>query len=131
LKIGIFAAIFNDNRRILLVRMAYGNQSWTTPGGAVEEGESIEEALKREVLEETGYVVEPKHVVGVYSKPSEQEIVVFIECAVVSRVDWQPNDEILAVEFFAEHELPMPMNLRPQLRIKDAFEGLQGVFRTF
>ena len=131
MKVGVFAAIFDDERRILLVKMAYGNQSWTTPGGAVEDGETIDEALKREVLEETGYIVEPKHVIGVYSKQEEQETIIFIVGSIVSRTDWKPNDEISNVKFFAENELPSPMNLRPQLRIKDAFEGCRGVFRTF
>ncbi|MDP4200213.1 MAG: NUDIX domain-containing protein [Bacteroidota bacterium] len=53
--IGVFAAIFDDEHRILLVRLAYGNQSWTTRGGAFEHGETIEEVLKREVIEESGY----------------------------------------------------------------------------
>jgi ADP-ribose pyrophosphatase YjhB (NUDIX family) len=76
--IGVFAAIFDEECRILLVRMAYGNQSWTTPGGALEPNETIDEGLKREVLEETGYRIEPEHIIGVYSKRKEDEIVIFV-----------------------------------------------------
>jgi hypothetical protein len=32
---------------------------------------------------------------------------------------------------FASDELPEPMNLRPKIRIKDAFENQRGVFMTF
>ena len=130
-KIGVFAAIFDEERRIFLVRMAYGNHSWTTPGGALGAGETIEEGLKREVFEETGFRIEPGSIIGVYSKPSENEVVIFVEATIIDRKAWQPNDEISEVGFFAESDLPTPMNPRPRLRIEDAFCGERGILRSF
>ncbi len=40
------------------------------PGGFVEEGEKVEQALIREVEEEASIVVKPKEILGVYSDPS-------------------------------------------------------------
>jgi len=41
-------------RKVLLIhRFKYGNEYWVVPGGGVEEGEGLEEALKREIKEET------------------------------------------------------------------------------
>lgn len=49
------ALIINDNDEITLV---YSHQSYQFPGGHLEEGESLEECLKREVKEETGINLE-------------------------------------------------------------------------
>ncbi|MFQ6026144.1 MAG: NUDIX domain-containing protein [Dehalococcoidia bacterium] len=63
------AAVFDDSgRKILLTRRA-DNGLWCLPGGCIEPGESAQEACVREVLEETGLVVEAGKLVGVYSSP--------------------------------------------------------------
>ncbi len=59
------------NKKILLIkrkREPYRGH-YALPGGFVEYGETVEAALRREVLEETGLVVKIKSLVGVYSNP--------------------------------------------------------------
>jgi len=49
------AVVLDEADRFLLVRMGEGERSlWVTPGGGIEDGESDEEAIRRELLEETG-----------------------------------------------------------------------------
>src|SRR5271165_129643 len=121
--LGVFAAIFDQQERILCVRMNYATHAWTTPGGRVEPGESPLDALKREVLEESGLDVEPGALVGVYSKPSKDDVVLFFRARVISQIPWQPDDEISHLGYFGRNELPEPMSDGVRTRIIDALEG--------
>ena len=123
--------IFNEAGLLLCVRMNYASHNWTTPGGRVNAGESPLDALKREVLEETGYQVEPKDLIGVYAKPFEDDIVLSFEALVVSRFAWEPNEEISEVKWFHPSELPTQMSFIVQTRVQDALARRRGIFRVF
>lgn len=58
-----------EDEKFLLVQRGEdpGKGLWGLPGGFVEMGETVAEALTREILEETGYVVESGSLVGVWS----------------------------------------------------------------
>jgi 8-oxo-dGTP diphosphatase len=85
--LGVFAAISDEGGCILCVRMNYATCAWTTPGGRVEHGESPLDALKREVLEESGLDVEAGELVGVYSKPYKDDIVLFFRASMPALED--------------------------------------------
>ncbi len=129
--IGVFAIIFDEERRILCVKRNYGPKNWTTPGGRLEKGESPIEGLIREVKEETGFKVKPLRLLGVYSAAFNDDMVLSIEAEVVEKYDWQPTGEISEMGFFAHDQLPQPINPITQARIEDAFADRSGVIRVF
>ena len=63
--LAVSAAIIRDGR-VLVARRARGPALgvWTMPGGVVEAGETLVEALRREIAEETSMVVEPVALAG-------------------------------------------------------------------
>jgi 8-oxo-dGTP diphosphatase len=48
------AVVLDPDDRILLVRFEFPNRLWATPGGGIDEGESAEAAIVRELAEEVG-----------------------------------------------------------------------------
>lgn len=60
------AVITNGQGHVLQLRQTYGDKRWGLPGGALEPGETIHEALYRECVEELGREVEIVYLSGVY-----------------------------------------------------------------
>jgi 8-oxo-dGTP pyrophosphatase MutT (NUDIX family) len=56
LRLAARAVVLDEGDRILLVRFDFGDRGvvWATPGGGIEDGESDEHALRRELSEEAG-----------------------------------------------------------------------------
>ena len=64
----VSAIVTDSEGRILLIRRT-DNDYWSIPGGRVEPGESLPQAVTREVAEETGMRCEVTGLVGIYSDP--------------------------------------------------------------
>ena len=64
--LGVCAVIKDPNGRLLLTKRA-DNGTWVLPGGAIEPGETVWEACRREVKEELGGQIGFVDVMGVYS----------------------------------------------------------------
>src|SRR5271167_5037520 len=63
-------AIIIENARVVLVKRAHPplQAEWSIPGGVLEVGELVREAAVREAREETGLIVEPRDLLGVYDR---------------------------------------------------------------
>ena len=104
------AIIFRRDRILLVERGKSPLKGyWSLPGGAVETGERLEDAIRREVLEETGLVVKPVRVATIFERimrdvhgePEYHFVLVDYVCRVaggsltaasdVSRAEWVPR----------------------------------------
>ncbi|EOD00126.1 NUDIX domain-containing protein [Caldisalinibacter kiritimatiensis] len=59
------AIIFNPDKKILLCKSSKWDNNYVIPGGHIELGETMEEALRREVLEETGLKIYDINPIGI------------------------------------------------------------------
>ena len=62
-------AVIVQDRDVLLIHRRNEPRGWALPGGFVDEGETVEDATRREVTEETGLEVVLSALVGVFSDP--------------------------------------------------------------
>ena len=65
-RLAAYAVVVDEHDRVLLALWnEFSEPLWTLPGGGVELNETVEAGVVRELLEETGYDVEPGRVLGV------------------------------------------------------------------
>ena len=122
-RIGVFALIFDGERILLGLRRDI--DWWNLPGGGMEPGETVDEALRREVHEETGLEVAVGQLVGVYSKPQKQEVVLTFRCQITGGT-LQPTVETRESRFFDPHSLPLNLLPKHRERVQDALLNQQN-----
>lgn len=111
--LGIGAIVVDDDR-VLLVERGHDplKGEWSLPGGVVEIGEHLKDAVRRETLEETGLEVEPVSVVEIFERimpdrdgrPEYHYVLVDFLCTLlggelqassdVTRAAWVPRAEL-------------------------------------
>jgi ADP-ribose pyrophosphatase YjhB (NUDIX family) len=118
-RVSVSALIFEGERVLLAHRRAI--DWWNLPGGAVDPGETVDEALRREVREETGLEVEVGQLVGVYSKPLKQEIVLSFRCQVLrGQLNACEDEDIDENRYFPVENLPARTLPKHRERVMDA-----------
>lgn len=127
LTLGVRAVLRDEDGRFLLIRHGY-TPGWHLPGGGVERGETMLDALHREVLEETGARVDGAvRLFGLYhngtSFPGDHVGMYIVERWVRDHVP-QPNAEIAEHGFFAADSLPDAVTAGTVRRITEVVEGL-------
>ena len=111
--LAVSAAIIRDGR-VLVARRARGPAYgiWTMPGGVVEAGETLTEALIREIAEETAMIVEPVALAGhreVVVRDDDQRVSrhFVIMCFATRWISGEPqlNEELAEARWLKPEEL--------------------------
>jgi len=104
--VSVAAVIVDDQDRALLIKRD-DNGHWEPPGGVLELGEDILAGLRREVAEETGLLVEPSALTGVYKNMHKGIVALVFRCtratgsltpaSETAEVRWASRDQITAM----------------------------------
>lgn len=127
--VGIAAAARTADGRWLLIRRTDTGE-WALPGGTLEWGECLRDAIERELAEEAGVLVtELGEVAGVYSDPSRDRrfhAVTVVVHARVTEPDRPPQNpvEVAEVRLFETANLPSHLAHGMTRMLEDAVKGV-------
>ena len=98
-----------DAGDVVLIRRGFepGRGWWAQPGGFLEVDETATEGAARETLEETGLVVTPGDIIGLYARLEAAVIVLAYEARVIGGTA-RTSPEALEVRPFAPEDIPWP-----------------------
>ncbi len=138
IRVGCSATVFGSGRATLLLTRRTDNQQWCLPGGGVDPGETVEEAVLRELWEETGLQGRVVQFLGVYSTPHRvvaypdgnrfQIIALNFEVEIVDG-ELVLTDETTAFGYFPPDEIAgLDLLDAHRERVADIFSGQPGPF---
>lgn len=122
--------ILDEHGQVLLIRENYGRHRYGLPGGRIDAGETPEDAVVREVREETGLVVTTSGLVGtIHNRDwSEPMLILVYRCHVIGgELAIQDRDEIAELGWFKPSEFSTPSTLSGPPAVRAAVAGLRGV----
>lgn len=116
--VSVADVVISEDGRVLVIKRR-DNGQWEPPGGELESGEPMQEGLVREVLEETGVVVEPVDLSGVYQHLERYVAALVFRCHVRSGTA-RPSAEATEVAWISPEEVTTRMTPAFAVRITDA-----------
>ncbi|MCW2643294.1 MAG: hydrolase [Dactylosporangium sp.] len=136
------AAVITDEYDRVLVVQRRDNGKWEIPGGILELHESIHDGVRREVEEETGVLIEPERLTGVYKNLKLGVVAMVFRARVIGgqpgpteesqRVDWWTRDAVAAqmAETFAVRVTDALDAEQPAIRVHDGVHVLSEQTRV-
>jgi ADP-ribose pyrophosphatase YjhB (NUDIX family) len=124
--LGVRALVIDASGRIFLVKHSYVS-GWHLPGGGVEAGETLTEAIARELREEGNIdITEPPRLHGMFFNDRDSRrdhVALFVVRAFRQSAAPVPDHEIVAHGFFAVDELPNDTTAGTRARIVEVLGG--------
>lgn len=127
--LGVRGLVFDEEGRVLLVRHSY-IAGWYLPGGGVGKGETMREALVRELMEEAGLeLLAPARFKAMFANFREHKsdhVGLFVIEGATYRMDPKPNLEISELGFFSVADLPVDISPSTKSRILEIVENRES-----
>jgi 8-oxo-dGTP pyrophosphatase MutT (NUDIX family) len=109
-------AVIHDHEGRLLLQEKSSGEAWSLPAGGIELGESPQEAIAREVMEETGYSIHIHGILGVfggrafrYTYPNGDQVeyvATLFQCKITGGSGIPSDTETKSTRYFKRHEVP-------------------------
>jgi ADP-ribose pyrophosphatase YjhB (NUDIX family) len=99
----------DEDGNVVLIRRGIepGVGLWAQPGGFLEVDETVHQAAVRETWEETGLLVEPGDLVGLYTRLEAAVVTIVFEARIVGGTA-APTPEATEIRAYAPDEIPWP-----------------------
>jgi len=120
--VSVAGVIVDDEGRALLIQRR-DNGQWEPPGGVLEPGETVPQALQREVLEETGLTIaRPAALTGVYKNMTGLIVSLVFRC---KALDGTPTtgEETYALRWATRAEVTELADQAYAIRVLDALDA--------
>jgi 8-oxo-dGTP diphosphatase len=119
--VGVTGIVLNARGEVLLAHHVFRDQiAWGLPGGAIRYGESLEDAVHREILEETGLSVEVGPLLRVTIHPEWPNLSCHFLCTIEGTPQTEVSGELFEAGFYALDDLPGPISPGQQEMIECA-----------
>ena len=129
-RLTVDAVVHNDRGELLLIERKNEPQGWALPGGFVDEGETLEAAVARELAEETGLTAVDVMQFHTYSDPTRdpRHHTVSTVFLVEAKGEPRPGDDAGRAVFFAPETLPSPIAFDHRRILEDVARYHQSGF---
>jgi 8-oxo-dGTP diphosphatase len=117
-RLSAHAVITDGDGKILQLKSTYGSEGWGLPGGALDPGETIHEALLRECREELGVDIEVLYMSGVYFHQAYNSQACIFRCEFPENSPLTLSSEHSEYKYFSLDD----MSQIQQRRIRDCLE---------
>lgn len=117
--VSVAGIVVNDEGKVLVIRRR-DNGHWEPPGGVLEMLETVDDGIRREVLEETGIAVRVDHLTGVYKNMKRGIVALVFRCTPLGQPS-RTTDEATDVRWMTLDEVRETMAPAYAVRVTDAF----------
>jgi 8-oxo-dGTP pyrophosphatase MutT (NUDIX family) len=104
-RLSVHAVITNDAGEVLQIKATYDGDRWGLPGGSLEPGETVHQALARECREELNCPVTVRYMSGIYYHQVYEAHACIFRCELPAGAEIQLSSEHSTYRYFSLEEL--------------------------